>query len=214
MKKILVINASARSAISHSRSLSKYFTNYLETKSSDARVSYRDLGSSEVPHISEQWIDADIKTVEERTESEAEILKLSDLFLNEVHSSDIIVIATPMYNWSIPSVLKAYIDQIMRFNETFSVNLEKGGQQYIGLLKEKRLILLLSRGSRGYGPGERNEYMDFQSTYLKMVFGIMGIQQIYEISINGTSGNDLDLKKETDGAYVQIQNLIDKELTL
>src|SRR5690606_2845665 len=118
----------------------------------------------------------------------------------------------PMYNWSIPSTLKAYIDQIMRVNKTFIINPEKGEQRYIGLLKEKHLILILSRGSSGYEAGERNEHINFQSTYLKFVFGIMGIHNIHEISINGTSKNGTEMKKNITEAKSQIQHLIDKIL--
>jgi len=212
MKKILIINASAREITSQSRSLSRYFTDYLDKISVPKKVLYRDLANCEIPHITQSWIDADTKSSNQRTESEREILKLSDQYLKELHESDIIVLATPMYNWSIPSSLKAYIDQIMRVDKAFSLNPEKGSQRYLGLFKEKKMILLLSRGSHGYEPGERNEYMNFQNTYLKFVFGIMGIKNIQEITVNGTSKNDDELKMEVKKAQNQIQSLIEKEL--
>lgn len=210
MKKILIINASARSLDSQSRKLTDYFTGYLKTRVIDKTIIYRDLGNSEIPHISRQWIEADIKSDEERTSEEQDVLMLSDQYIKELHDTDIIILATPMYNWSIPSTLKAYIDQVMRLNKIFIINTEKGKQRYQGLLKEKNLVFILSRGSSGYEVGERNEYMNFQNTYLKFVFGIMGIQNLYEISINGTSKDPAELKMEMKKAEIQIENLVDK----
>jgi FMN-dependent NADH-azoreductase len=90
-----------------------------------------------------------------------------------------------MYNWSIPSALKAYLDQVIRVNETIEINTSDPKSPYKGLLKNKTLYLLLSRGNGGYGKGEYYEHMNFQSNYLKTVFDIMGIDDIHEITLNG-----------------------------
>lgn len=113
-----------------------------------------------------------------------------------------------MYKWSIPSVLKSYIDQIMRLNEVFKINPKEGKDRYEGLLKGKQMILILSRGSSGYSSGERNEFMNFQDTYLKFVFGIMGIKNLHKISINGTSKDPIELNIEMKTVEIQIQNLV------
>lgn len=128
MRKILIISASARGLASQSRKLTKYFINYLKTKTINKTIIYRDLGNSEIPHITQQWIDADIKSDEERTSEEQEVLMLSDQYIKELHDADIIILATPMYNWSIPSALKAYIDQVMRLNKIFTIDSSKGKQ--------------------------------------------------------------------------------------
>jgi len=88
------------------------------------------------------------------------------------------------------------IDQVMRVNEVFRINPKGGKDRYEGLLKNKKLVLVLSRGSSDYGPGERNEFMNFQDTYLKFVFGIMGVQYCYEVIIDGTSSADDDVLRE------------------
>jgi FMN-dependent NADH-azoreductase len=64
------------------------------------------------------------------------------------------------------------------------------GKSYKGLLQTEILFLLLSRGGQGYYAGERNEHMDFQGKYLKMVFAIMGVETIHEFAINGTNRKD------------------------
>lgn len=208
MKNILIINASARNLTSQSRNLSGYFIDYLETILSNKTIVYRDLGNPAIPHITQKWIEADVKHENERTSEEQDVLMLSDQCIKELHDADVIILATPMYNWSIPSTLKAYIDQIMRIDKTFTIDSTKGKQRYSGSLKEKNLVLLLSRGSSGYEVGERNEYMNFQDTYLKLVFGIMGIENLHEISINGTSKEPSEVKTEMDKAEIQIKNLV------
>ncbi len=118
-----------------------------------------------------------------------------------------------MYNWSIPSVLKAYIDHIMRLNETFSVNPGNAQQPYTGLLKNKTLVLLVARGIAGYNTGENNSHMNFQTTYLRTVFNMLGIYDIQLIAVDGTSLDKEQLKttieKSPPGTY---SNYIEQEL--
>ncbi|TKC63681.1 NAD(P)H dehydrogenase [Pedobacter hiemivivus] len=214
MKKILVINASANTKNSVSRSLSDTFIEYWKMTGFAHQIQYRDFSESEISHIDQMWIDANLKSPENRSENEREMLKWSDIYIKELHDADIIVLASPMYNWSIPSTLKAYIDNIMRFNETFTKNLQRGDQPYRGLLENKSLILLLSRGSQGYEKGERNAHMNFQSSYLKMVFGIMGIHDVDELAINGTSRESSDLTEEILNVREQLRTLINQKLSL
>jgi FMN-dependent NADH-azoreductase len=204
MKKILVINASANIQDSFSRRLSENFVGNLNSIGYAYDICFRDLADSHIPHISQRWIEADRKLPIERTSEDREELRLSDKLIEELHHADIIVLASPMYNWSVPGSLKAYIDQVMRFNETFTAGSHKDGRPYSGLLENKVLYLLFSRGSQGYDKGERNEQMDFQSPYLQMVFRIMGVEKIYEWAINGTRRNDQELNRE----LIALQELI------
>jgi len=114
-----------------------------------------------------------------------------------------------MYNWSIPSTLKAYIDQILRVNETFRINPGNVQNPYMGMLKNKTLVLLLSRGDQGYEKGEYNEHMDFQSTYLKTVFSIIGVSDIHIIATSGKSSGAEEFKKSTDTSHQKIRDLIE-----
>ena len=204
MKKFLIINASANIQGSFSRRLSEYFVGKLDVPAYDYDICFRDLADIPIPHISQNWIDADRKPAIQRNVQDREELRMSDSLIDELRRADIIVIASPMYNWSIPSNLKAYLDQVIRLNETFTIGSKEEGIRYSGLLKNKILYLLLSRGSRGYGKGERNEQMDFQGPYLKMAFGIMGIRTIFEMVINGTNRNDKELEREFIGVQEQI----------
>ena len=118
VKKLLVINASARKANSHSRTLTEAFIQEWSSLHKDALIQRRELGNTNVPHVTEEWISANFTPEAGRTEKDRKVLSTSDAYIAELREADIIVLGTPMYNWSIPSTLKAYIDQIMRLNET------------------------------------------------------------------------------------------------
>jgi FMN-dependent NADH-azoreductase len=211
MKKVLIINSSARGSGSRSRKLTEIFVDHWKSIHINPIVSFRELGSTDVPHITESWISAAFKPVAERSELDNEALKISEVYIAELREADVIIIGAPMYNWSIPSTLKAYIDQILRVDETFKVNRANVQHPYIGMLENKTLFLLLSRGDEGYEKGEYNEHMDFQTNYLKTVFGIMGISNVHVVAINGRSSDYAEtvhqnLKVLTEGEVIFKKN--------
>ena len=206
MKKVLVINSSARSLSSQSRKLTEAFMDHWKNIHTNPIITIRELGNTDVPHINESWIAAAFKPEATRSEEEIEALKTSDVYISELKEADVIVLGSPMYNWSVPSALKAYIDQIVRVNETWKFNSANMQNPYIGLLENKTLFLLLSRGSEGYEKGGFNEHMDFQSNYLKTVFNIMGITNIHMVSVNGGSSDAEKLKKSIDLSHQNIKS--------
>lgn len=214
MKKLLIINASARILRSHSRALTDTFVQYWEDAFPESHITFRELGTANVPHMTEHWISAAFKPQALRTEEDLQVLEASTSYVSELHNADVIVIGSPMYNWSIPSPLKAYIDQIMRINETWRPNPSDQRNPYLGLLRNKTLVLLLSRGSAGYEEGGYNHHMNYQSTYLKTVFHIMGIQEIQVIAIDGASAESGSLAKAIEQAHRQIKEFINSNLQL
>nr|WP_294875326.1 NAD(P)H-dependent oxidoreductase [uncultured Pedobacter sp.] len=208
MKRVLVINSSARSLSSRSRKLTEIFVDHWKNIHVNPKISFRELGNAEVPHVTENWIAAAFKPEEARSEEDRAALKISDSYISELREADVIIIGVPMYNWSVPSALKAYIDQILRVNETFKVNPANVQHPYAGMLENKTLFLLLSRGDEGYEKGEYNEHMDFQSPYLKTVFNIIGISNIHVIAINGRSSDAID------ASHQNLRMLIEQEVIL
>ena len=209
MKKVLVINSSARTLRSQSRKLTEVFVDHWKSTHSNPTINYRELGNTDVPHVTENWIAAAFKPEAARSDEETEALKISDTYIAELRQADVIVLGAPMYNWSVPSTLKAYIDQVLRVNETWKFNPDNRQNPYIGLLENKTLFLLLARGSDGYEKGEYNEHMNFQTAYLKTVFNIIGINDIRVISVNGASW-DQDLYKQSVAASHQnIKELVE-----
>jgi FMN-dependent NADH-azoreductase len=170
------------------------------------------LGNSQVPHVNENWIAAAFKPPSTRSSEDIEALEPSDAYIAELKNADVIVLGAPMYNWSIPSSLKAYVDQIIRVNETFKIDPDDNRHPYIGLLKNKTLVLLLSRGDVAYEKGKYNEHLNFQSTYLTTVFNIIGIRDIHVISVNGTSQDWVILQKSIEKSHQDIRELIDMKL--
>lgn len=212
MKKVLVINSSARGVRSQSRKLAEAFVDHWKSIHANPVIIHRELGGEDVPHVNENWIAAAFKPEAARSETEKEALKISDVYISELLEADVIVVASPMYNWSIPSALKAYIDQVVRVNKTFEFNKDDMKNPYIGLLKGKTVFLLLSRGAQGYEKGDHNEHLNFQSTYLKTVFNIIGVSDIHVVTVNGVSYAPEQLKTTVETSHQALKNLIDREL--
>lgn len=213
VKKVLVINSSARTVHSQSRKLTEAFTEHWKTVHINPVICFRELGNTHVPHVNENWIAAAFKPEAARSEEEVAALKTSDAYISELREADIIVLGSPMYNWSIPSALKAYIDQILRVNETFKVDPAEVQNPYIGLLENKTVILLLSRGEQGYEKGGYNEHLDFQSSYLKAVFHVMGISDIHVIAVGRKWLDAEEFRKSMDKSQQNIRALIEQELS-
>lgn len=182
--KVLIINASVRGKRSYSRKLTDLFVENWKVKHPHDVFTYRETGIGHIPNINESWIAGAFKKPSDRTEESQKELQLSDELVKELKENDIYVIGTPMYNWSIPSGLKAYIDQVMRINETWKFRSGFPDGDYVGLLENKKVFILSSRGDTGYGENEKNGHMNFQTTYLKHILGIMGIKDITVISLD------------------------------
>ena len=197
---------------SQSRKLTQIFINHLKNIYNNPAITLRELGNTDVPHVNQNWISAAFKPAAARSEEEIEALKTSDLYIAELKEADVIVLGTPMYNWSIPSSLKAYIDQVLRVNETFRFDRSNMQHPYVGLLQNKTVFLLLSRGNQGYEKGGYNEHMNFQSDYLKTVFNIMGISNIHVVVVDGAAIDKETLKESADTAYQILIAAMGREL--
>ncbi|MDO6761670.1 NAD(P)H-dependent oxidoreductase [Tamlana sp. 2_MG-2023] len=184
MNKVLIINASVRNEKSHSRKLTQLFEDNWIKKNPNDIFTYREVGLEEIPPINDKWIASAFIIPSERTNENQSSVKFSDELVKEFKEHNIYVLGTPMYNWSIPSGLKSYIDHLMRINETWKFRSGEPDGDYVGLLENKKMFILSSRGDTGYGKSEKNEHMNFQTTYLKFVFGIMGINDISIVSLD------------------------------
>ena len=199
MTHILHLDASARGAASHSRQISGEFVQaWLQAHPGDT-VTHRDLGHQAIPHVSEEFIGAMSTPAEARTPGQAEALKLSDELTGELQAADVYVFGIPMYNLSIPSVFKAYIDRIARVGVTFSPS-------YEGLLKNKKAIFVTSRGGGGYGPGEARETYNFEDPYLRAIFNFVGVTDHTYIHVNNTLRGD-EVASSVAAAREQIKTL-------
>ncbi len=170
---ILRIDSSVRIQNSKSRELTNYFTDELSNQQ-DFQIKTRDVGINPPAFPTDDFIKANYTLPESRTDEMRNILLNSDELIDELLWADKIIIASPMYNFTISATLKAYIDNIVRVGRTFYIN-ENGEMK--GLLNDKKLLVITSRGAMFYEKGKNLEQFDFQNNYLKAVFLFMGISE-------------------------------------
>lgn len=114
-------------------------------------------------------------------ENQQEILSLSNRIVEEVKACDTLLITSALYNFSLPSNLKSYVDHLVRINKTFS---QASDGQYSGLIKNRQAVIITSKG--GSYKGTNYEHLDFQDRYLKTILNFIGIQKTEIFSIEGT----------------------------
>ena len=164
---ILHINSSERIQDSVTRQVSAELVSQLQ-KQSGLAIKSRDLVKG-IPFINELWIHANFTDPEQRTEQNKQALKTSDQLVEELQAAEILVIASPIYNFSVPAVLKAWIDQVARARVTFRYT-ENGPE---GLLKAKKAYLVMASGGVPLG-----SEVDYASTYLNQVMNFLGIHDV------------------------------------
>lgn len=181
MANVLYINSSVRTAGSLSRQLSAEFIAKWQAAHPQDVIVERDLAAHPVPHLNEQMLGAFFTPADKRNADQAYAVRLSDTLVDEVIAADVIVIGAPMYNFSVPSGLKAYIDQIARAGRTFQYT-ETGP---VGLLTNKKVYIVTASGGV-YSEGPAAGY-DFLATYLRAVLGFLGITDISFIRAEGVA---------------------------
>jgi FMN-dependent NADH-azoreductase len=179
MTKILIINSSTLGEQSVSRKLTGSLAASWRKADAAVEVRVRDLGAEPIPHlVPESWIGI---RGEPMTEREQEARQLSDALIAEVEEADIIVIGAPMYNFGIPSTLKAWFDHVLRAGVTFRYTPE--GPE--GLMKGKRAIVIETRGGL-YSSGPATT-MDSQEPHLRTMLGFMGITDVRFVRVEQLS---------------------------
>jgi len=178
MTKLLHIDSSVLGPHSVSRQLSAAIVARLQT-ATRLEVTYRDLTATPLPHLSglhlavaQGAVNPDGKLQQEIAENQA--------VLAEFLAADIVVLGAPMYNFTIPSQLKAWIDRVAVRGQTFRY----GPRGPEGLCAEKRVIIAISRGGF-YGPGTPAAPLEHLETYLRSVFGFVGVTRLDFIRADG-----------------------------
>jgi FMN-dependent NADH-azoreductase len=131
MKTVLQINSSARIERSHTRGLTDLFVQEWKGLRPQDHVISRDIGVEPPPPVNEAWIAAAFASPPDRTDAMRQVLRLSELMVDELLQADLIVLGAPMYNFGMPAQLKAYVDQIVRIGRTFSFDPGNEKQPYI-----------------------------------------------------------------------------------
>jgi FMN-dependent NADH-azoreductase len=166
--KLLQLDSSAR-ASSVTRRLTARFAQEWKKNHPQGAVIYRDLSTTQFPPITDGWSATYLEESKLTSEQRA-YLATSDELIAELKAADTIVIGAPMYNFTISSLLKAWIDQVVRVGKTWSY--EPSGPR--GLLKTKKVVVITARGG-AYEKGTPTEGFDFQEPYLRHILGFVGI---------------------------------------
>jgi FMN-dependent NADH-azoreductase len=170
---ILHINSSGRNEGSVTRDISGQLVKQLQHREG-LDINHVDLAEG-LPFVDEQWIAANFTDPDERSDRQKAKLALSDSLVADLQEASHIVIASPIYNFSVPAVLKAWIDMVARARVTFRYT-ENGPE---GLLKGKKAYLVIASGGVPLGSD-----MDYASTYLRHVIGFLGIDDVTLVNAN------------------------------
>jgi FMN-dependent NADH-azoreductase len=171
-KNILFLQSSPLGSDSYSQRIADSVLNELKAQDRRANFVLRDLSEDSPPHINRAFIPAASTQPEEQTGEQKNLLGLSDTLVGELVDADIIVIAVPVYNFGIPSTLKAWIDHVVRRGRTFS-DTTSGPR---GLLDNKHAILILAGGDL-YSESSGSQ-QDLREPYLRAVLGFIGITEV------------------------------------
>lgn len=174
MKKILLINSSPKLHNSYSRMLTGKFVNSWQETFTQYELINRDIGTHPLPHLTDNSLEAFSSQTE--ISSGHETRALSNLLIEELKSSAVIVFGVPMYNFSIPASMKSYFDYVARSGVTFGYG-EKGTQGYI---KDKRVIVITTGGGLHHDTNR-----DFQAPYIKFFLNFIGLTDITFIRAHG-----------------------------
>ena len=184
--KILRIDSSARYENSVSRQLTNELIARLKRQHPNATVIVRDVAKG-LPFVNEAMVRAYNTSTEERSPEQKSLLQVSDALVEELTNADIVVIGTPIYNFSVPATLKAYIDLVARAGLTFAYSSE--GPR--GLLSDRKTYVIVTSGGTPVGSD-----IDFASSYLKHVLSFMGIHDVDIIAADSLSRTGSDKLKQ------------------
>jgi len=177
--KLLHIDSSILGGNSASRQVSAAIVDQLAKATPGLDVAYRDLAAAPLPHLSGELFAARQGAVWESPAIQKDIAA-SQAVLDEFLSADIVVIGAPMYNFGIPSQLKAWIDRIAVAGKTFRY----GATGPEGLAGGKRVVVAISRGGL-YGPGTQVAAFEHVESYLRAVFGFIGVTDLQIVVAEG-----------------------------
>ncbi|MCZ6763724.1 MAG: FMN-dependent NADH-azoreductase [Alphaproteobacteria bacterium] len=183
MNTLLVVNSSLFGDTSKSRAIAADLVEGWRAglgPNAATTVIERDLRETPVPHLADATLAALGKAGDERSPEEARIAAFADTLIEEVEAADTLVIAAPMYNFTIPSTLKAWLDHIARAGRTFRYT-ENGAQ---GLLTGKKVYVVTARGGV-YSANSAAAAMDFQEPYLRTMLGFLGLDDVAFIRAEG-----------------------------
>lgn len=201
MTKLLVVETSPRGAYSISRNMTRRFVSNWQGVHPDGEVVIRDLMESELPFVTAPWLQAYFTPPEHHSPAMKDVLLQSDELVAELLATDHLVIATPVYNYNIPALLKAWIDHIVRKGMTL-------GFDGSGLLAGKKATVLLASGGV-YTEGSPIRDRDIATQYLRLILKVIGITDV--TFVRGGGAKVVDMGGQTmDGFILSVEPEIER----
>jgi FMN-dependent NADH-azoreductase len=190
--KIFHVDSSAKRERSNSRALSRQFIENLRSEGVDVEVDYLDVTVDTPAHVTEAFAIATYHAEHERTDAMRATLAPSDALCKRMLEADAFVFAMPMYNWSMPSAFKAFIDNITRTNITYKFT-EDGN--IVGVLNRQKVLFITTRGA-DLRPGSPYSSMDALTPALKAAFGFVGVQNPQFVDAQPLQFSDQEARAE------------------
>lgn len=210
MTAILHIDASARQQRSLSRDLSSRFVADWQRLEPEAEVTYRDVGAHPPPFVSEAWIAAAFTDAHRRTDEQNAVLAVSEALIDELERADVIVIGTPMYNYGMPAALKAWFDQVIRVNRTFSFDLARGDWPLEPILGGKKLVVLSAKGEFGFASGGMRESRNHLDPHIATCAHYLGVAEQHAIAIEYQEFGDERHRASIAQAFAAATDLVER----
>ncbi|TDU26668.1 FMN-dependent NADH-azoreductase [Panacagrimonas perspica] len=173
---LLQINASLYSGKGQSSLLSERFVNSFRASHGDVRVVTRDVAGDPVPHLDARRFGAFLAAPEARTPEQQAVVDYSDTLIDELRAADVIVLGLPLYNFGVPSQLKAYFDHVARAGVTFRYTADGP----VGLITGKKVYVLAARGGLLAGTP-----LDTQTSYVRDFLRFIGIEDVEFVYAEG-----------------------------
>ena len=181
MSTLLHLDASPRGDYSVSRQLSTAAVKAWKTKNPTGTVVERDLAKTELTFVDMEWIVGAFSAPDQHTDGNKRALAISDELVAEVLAADEIVIGTPMYNFAIPAVLKAWIDHVVRAGKTFQYT----ANGVDGLAKGRKIVVAVASGG-AYDEASGMAAYNYEIPYLRHILGFIGISDVTFVQAGGT----------------------------
>jgi FMN-dependent NADH-azoreductase len=182
MPTLLHLDASPRGEYSISRQLSVAAVNAWKAKNPGGKVIQRDLTKTQMTFVDLDWIMGAFSSPDQHTEDHKRALSISDTLIGELLEAEQIIIGTPMYNFAIPAVLKAWIDHVVRAGKTFRYT--ASGPE--GLAKGRKVVVAVASGG-SYDEASGLATYNHEIPYLRHILGFIGVTDVTFVQAGGTT---------------------------
>lgn len=209
---LLLVTGSPRGERSLSRQLASSFIDCWRSNGVTGMIKERDVGRIPPPFVTEDWVAGAFAPPADRTSQMKQALEYSDLVIAELKEADVIILATPMHNCGLPAATKAWVDQVIRVNETFTFDLKRGDFPIEPKLSGKRMVLLTSAGEFGFEQSGIRSGMNHLHPHIETIKHYLGVSHSWTASIEYQEFGDQRFEKSKAHAFSRLPEIIEELL--